>query len=317
MHKPAVTAAAIAALVTSSAVATALPASAATPPVSAPHVVAHLDLKGGQQPENITLLPDGSSVVTFALSRRIAHITTDGTVHVLATLPAPAAGSTTPVLTSPFLGGIVRAADGTFYFNYATGSADLTGVWKLRLGHTPHRIAALPADGLPNGLALDSGHLYAADSVRGTIWRVPLRGGSATAWSVGTALAPTGGFLGANGIKVHRGAVWVSNSDQGTVLRIPVGHHGKASKAHVVARDLPVIDDFAFTGRGDTLLAALDRPNEVALVKEDRTHTIVLNGQDGLQSPTSIAVRGNTFLVANAAYNTNKDPNLLQAKLTR
>jgi sugar lactone lactonase YvrE len=297
------------------------PATSAAPgsALSAPRVFAHLDLANKQQPENIALLPDGSAAVTFALSRQIAQIGQDGSVRVLATLPAPAAGAKPPVLGTPFLGGIVRADDGTLYFNYATGSADLTGVWKLSPGGTPQRLAALPANGLPNGLAREpaSGTLYVADSVLGTIWRVPAAGGTATAWAKSTALAPTGGYLGANGIKVNRGAVWATNSDQGTVLRIPLAAGGAAGPISTVATGMPIIDDFAFTGQGNTLIAALDRTNEVALVHDDGTHAIVLTGKDGLQSPTSIAVRGSDVFVASAAYNTNTDPNLLRATLSR
>jgi hypothetical protein len=50
---------------------------------------------------------------------------------------------------------------------YATGTPDLTGVWRLSPGRAPVRIAALPSTGLPNGLALNpqTGVLYIADSV--------------------------------------------------------------------------------------------------------------------------------------------------------
>jgi hypothetical protein len=37
---------------------------------------------------------------------------------------------------------------------------------------------------------------------------------------------------------------------------------------------------------------------------------------DGLQGPTSIALRGNTVYVPSAAYLTAKDPNLLVAHLS-
>lgn len=109
----------------------------------------------------------------------------------------------------------------------------------------------------------------------------------------------------------------MSDSDHGTLVRIPLTPEGAPGPIRTVASGLPVIDDFAFTGHGDTLLAALDRPDEVALVRPDGTHTIVLTGADGLESPTSIAVRGATVLVADAAYNTLTDPNLLNARLTR
>jgi DNA-binding beta-propeller fold protein YncE len=154
-----------------------------------------------QLPENIALLPDASVAATFALARQVARISQNGTVETLADLPTPAADVKTPVLGTPFLGGIVRADDGTLHFNYATGSDDLTGVWQLSPGETPRRIAALPATSLPNGLALDpsSGNLYVADSVLSTIWRVPAGGGTATAWVIGGPLAPTGGTWASTG----------------------------------------------------------------------------------------------------------------------
>ncbi|WP_030606037.1 SMP-30/gluconolactonase/LRE family protein [Streptomyces achromogenes] len=306
-----------------SAVAAALALTAAGPVAAAGaaprpdvHFVAHLDITDGQRPENITLEPGGSAVVTFAYSRQVARIGRDGTVRVLATLPEPPAGSVTPALTQPFLGGVVRTGDGTLYFVYATGGSDLTGVWRLRPGGTPQRIAALPAGALPNGLALDreEHRLYVADSVLGTVWRVPVSGGTPVRWSTAPELAADG-FLGANGIKVRDGAVWVSNLDRGTVLRIPVTRHGAAGRAETRAEDLVGIDDFAFTGRGDTLLAALNADNEVALVRADGTHTTVLTGADGIENPTSLAVRGTAAYVASGAYFTDEDPNLLAARV--
>ncbi|MEU5579308.1 hypothetical protein ABZ791_02535 [Streptomyces huasconensis] len=287
------------------------------PPVSDARVVAHLDKGDGQRPENITLGPGGTAYVTFAFSRQVARIGPDGRVRVLATLPKPQDGSTTPVLTSPFLGGIVRADDGTLYFLYATGSRDLTGVWRLRPGGTPQRIAALPPEGLPNGLALDErdAQLYATDSVLGAVWRVPARGGTPTRWATAPELARTG-FLGANGVKIHHGAAWVTNLDKGTVLRIPIARHGAAGPVEVRATGLVDIDDFAFTGRGDTLLAAINADNEVALVRPDGRHTTVLTAADGLQNPTSLAVRGSKAYVTSGAYFTDEDPNLLTARIT-
>ncbi|MFF3783905.1 hypothetical protein [Streptomyces sp. NPDC001933] len=287
-------------------------ASAASGPRPDVRFVAHLNITDGQRPENISLEPGGGADVTFAYSRQIARITPDGGVHVLATLPTPPPGSVTPALTSPFLGGVVRTHDGTLYFLYATGTSDLTGVWRLRPGGTPHRIAALPADGLPNGLAIDrhSGLLYVADSVLGTVWRVPVAGGTPIRWAAAPELWPTG-FLGANGIKIHNGAAWVSNLDKGTVLRIPLTRHGSAGRIETRATGLVGIDDIEFTGVGDTLLAAMNQDNEVALVRPDGSHSTVLTAADGLENPTSLAVRGGTAYIASGAYFTNTDPNVL------
>ncbi|WP_033279802.1 SMP-30/gluconolactonase/LRE family protein [Streptomyces sp. NRRL F-525] len=295
------------------------PASAVSAPLSDARIARHFDLAEGQTPENVVLAPDGSAYVTFAAARQIARLSPDGTTRILATLPAPADGGVhTPVLGFALTTGIVRAHDGTLYFLYATGTADLTGVWRLRLGGTPERIAALPADGLPNGLALDarSHTLYATDSVRGTVWKVPVSGGTPTAWSTAPELASTG-FLGANGLKIRGGALWVTNLDRGTVLRIPVLRDGRAGRVRTEVTGLPGIDDFAFTGRGDQLLATLNGSSEVVLVEPHGSPTTVLTAADGLQNPTSIALRGDTAYVLSAAYVTAKDPNLVLAHLNR
>ncbi|HEX5114285.1 MAG TPA: hypothetical protein VFW65_03710 [Pseudonocardiaceae bacterium] len=299
--------------------ATVAPAMAATPPVSAAHIVAHFDLAAGQQPENITLEPDGSADLSFTTAHEIARVSRTGHVSILAVLPAPPDGGVnTPLVGSARTFGIVRASDGTIFVLYNTGTADLTGLWRLRPGsHTPTRIAALPADGLANGMALDprTGQFYIADSVHGVVWRVSEHGGTPIAWASGGKLTSNGSF-GANGVKVHNGAVWVSNSQQGLLLRIPIRHCGTAGPMQTRA-SVAGIDDFVFTGQGDTALAAINGASQIALVRSNGTQSIVLSPADGLQNPTSMSVRGNTLYVASAAYSTLTDPNLLLAHLSR
>ncbi|TCR15240.1 hypothetical protein [Streptomyces sp. BK205] len=305
------TLAATAALLTSAATAT-----AADQPLSHPRIAAHFSLAAEQQPENITVDRTGSAYLTFSFARQIVRVSPDGHQQVLATLPAPAKANT-PNLGKAFVGGIARADDGTLYVTYATGTADLTGVWAVRPGGRPHRIAALPADGLPNGLALDGREqrLYVTDSVHGVIYRLPADGGKAIVWARGEALEPST-FAGANGLKLHDGAVWATNLDKGTVLRIPITPRGTAGAIQVRATGMPSIDDFAFTGHGDALLAARD-DNQVDLIRPDGTHTAVLTSADGLQTPTSVAVHRGKVYVPSAAYLTNADPNLLVAHLDR
>ena len=252
-------------------------AGAAGRPVSDPRIIAHLDFSRGQTPENVALEPDGSADVTLAVAAQVAQVSRSGAVRVLAQLARPAGGAACPVLGS-LLGataltvGITRDHGGSLYVALCTGSPDLQGIWRISRSGSMARVAALPADGIPNGIALDQRHgvIYVADSLLSTVWRVTVASGAVSAWASGAQLAPDGG-LGANGLKLHGGAIWVSNTQLGTLLRIPVRRDGFAGPIQTKATGLSGIDDFAFTGRGNRapILAAINRFNRVVLIQHD------------------------------------------------
>ncbi|MFE2738227.1 hypothetical protein [Streptomyces sp. NPDC059349] len=319
------------------------PTSAAVaPPLSDARVVAHYTFNNEiqQTPENIVLEPDGTADMTFSLSRQVVHATNRGASYaVRATLPAVSEPHT-PILGQAAVMGIARASDGTLYVNYATGTSE-TGIWRISPGRLPVQIAHLPnpTHALPNGLALDEKRrvLYVADTVGAVVWRVPQAGGTPRVWASGAALQPSPGAslpAGPNGLRVHNGAVWVSNTTQGTLLRIPALRDGSAGKIQTRATGLDWIDDFAFTGTGDTVLSTLVAGNKtstlpngdtgsVVLVYPNGSHKTVLTHQDGLNTPSSVAVSaqgrlGKTVYVLSAAYfSSPPDPNLLRARLNR
>ncbi|MFF2045450.1 hypothetical protein ACFVVX_34035 [Kitasatospora sp. NPDC058170] len=295
----------------------ATPAVAVAPPLSQPRIVAHFDLAQGLQPENIAVEPDGSVDLTLSFARQVGRVSPDGQLTVLATLPAPAQAAT-PLIGAAVASGLARAHDGTLYFAYATGTGDLTGVWRLCPGGEPERISAFPANSLPNGLALDerAGLLYSADSALGLVRTVPVGGGAPTVWSDDALLKPVTAF-GANGLKLHAGAVWVGNTDTGTLLRVPIGADGVAGPVEPRATGLAGLDDFAFPGAGDELIAALNPSSEAVFIAADGSRHTVLTAADGLSNPTSVGICGDTVYVPSAAFFTLTDPNLLAAKLER
>ncbi|GAA3063712.1 hypothetical protein GCM10017562_31600 [Streptomyces roseofulvus] len=296
------------------------PASAGDPTVTDPRVVAHFLFAEGENAENIALEPDGSADITFAGAHRVVRVTREGVRTPVASLP-DVPGAQTPVGGAVALG-IARAHDGTLYVTYVTGTKE-TGVWRVPPGGgTPEQIGFFPAGAFPNGLALDEkcGTLYTADTRLGVVWSLPVTGGEPTVWATGAALEPTGQVpFGANGVKLHDGAVWVSNTARGTLLRIPVRKDLTAGPVETRATGLDFIDDFAFTGHGDTVLAALIMSDRLELVRPDGTHKTVLTAADGLDNPTSVAVRHKTVYVNSAAFfNTlDPDPNLLLATLSK
>jgi hypothetical protein len=196
----------------------AIPAFASSFPVTGARIVAHFDFTAGQQPENITLEPNGDADVTFAYAHQVARVTPQGKITVLATLPAATSGTAAA-------SGIARTSDGTLYVNYIDIGGTESGIWRIGRNGGAEQVAALPDAGFLNGLALDpgTGALFTVDSFSGTVWKVWPRTGKAEVWASGQDLQPTapGGF-GVNGLKVHDRSVWVSNSSQGTLLRIPM-----------------------------------------------------------------------------------------------
>jgi len=295
------------------------PAEAAAVSLSEPRIVAHFDRSAGQVAESVVVEPEGSTDIGLILSRQVAHVAPSGQIAVLATMPEPAdGGADTPGTGVPNVTGIERTHDGTLYFLYSAGDDRLTGLWRLRAGDSPDRIAAFPAESFLNGLAQDdrTGRFYVTDSTQGRVWQVGPGGGTPTVWASGPDLAPIG-FFGANGIKVHNGAVWVSNIDHGSILRIPLTGHGSAGPVQTRASGLTSVDDFAFTGHGDQLLAALNVPSQLVLVTPGKATRVVLDGSDGLNNTTAVAVDKGTVYVTSGALTTGGDSNLLTAHLDR
>ncbi|AQU70118.1 hypothetical protein [Streptomyces niveus] len=111
-------------------------------------------------PENITVNPDASVTLSLIVDHagqrpRLIRISASGHRTVLVT-GQPGYG----------IIGNLQGGDGTVYYNVWSESPERAGAWNLPPGGQPRRIAALPADGLPNGLTLApaGGTLYAADS---------------------------------------------------------------------------------------------------------------------------------------------------------
>jgi hypothetical protein len=289
-------------------------ATVAANPVSNPRILIHYDADKGEQPENIIAEPDGHLIVTLDFVRQIARLTPDGVQEVLATLPAPPdGGADVPVTHTALATGLVRTAGGTIHLGYVAGDARFTGIWRLEADTTPRRVTALPADSFPNGMAVDerSGALYIADSIRGAIWRAPIGGGNVKVWAAGEELAPIT-ILGANGLKVHGGFVFVSNSDHKTLLRYPIRSNGAAGPVQTVASG-HALDDFTFVEDTDVVAAALNLENEVALIRPDGSFQILLTAAEGLQTPSAVLVRSGRIYVLSSAHFTHVDPNILVA----
>jgi hypothetical protein len=112
--------------------------------------------------------------------------------------------------------------------------------------------------------------------------------------------------------------VWVSNTDHGAIVEIPIRADGSAGPIRTVVTGLAgEVDDFTVLGRDDTILAALNPSSQVVLIGPGGQPQVVLTAADGLSNPTDVAVQGDSIYVTSAAYFTRHNPNLLVARLDR
>jgi hypothetical protein len=294
--------------------------------VSDVRTVATFDYAAGEIPENITANPDGSVTLSLLGSCAVCERT-----HGPQLMRIDASGQRTVLVTGQVgeaISGNTRGSDGTVYYAlWAPGNAARNGVYKLLGDGTPQRVAALPADSGPNGLAVDPAGrtLYIADSLKGTIWSVPVSGGSPAPWLTDAALAPVPTEalpIGANGLRFHNGALWVSNFNKGTLLRVPVTTTGAAGHIRQVAGGLPSIDDLSFlTPRSDVVFAAQNGsssqngPDRVVVIYPNGTYKPVLTSADGLASPSATAVRGDQLYITNGGVPEPHDPKLQTARI--
>jgi hypothetical protein len=267
---------------------------------------ATFDYAAGEIPENITVNPDGSVTLSLLGSCAVCART-----HAPELMRISASGQRTVLATGQLgeaISGNTRGSDGTVYYSiFSPADAARNGVYKVLSDGTSQRVAALPAGSGPNGLAIAGNTLYIADSFQATIWSVPVSGGSVTPWLTDAALAPvvTEALpIGANGLRSHNGALWVSNFNKGTLLRVPVTSTGTPGPIRQVTSGLPNIDDFSFlTPWTDVVFVAQNgsssqnAPDRILVVYPNGTTKAVLTSADGLASPSATAVRGNQLYI--------------------
>src|SRR5260370_1340459 len=167
-------------------------------------------------------------------------------------------------------------------------------------------------------MTLDEGtqNMYFVDSIKGAVYRAPMGGGVATVWAQTPELARLT-FLGANGIHVREDAIWVSNTDQGTIVRFPIQGDGNAGSPTIVASGLVGIDDFAFLSSDRGIVAAMNAPNGVVLIGRHGSVTTLADSANGTENPTTVLFQGRDIYVANGAYHTGVDPNLMLIQLSQ
>ncbi|MDP9365518.1 MAG: ester cyclase, partial [Chloroflexota bacterium] len=255
----------------------AMPAPDAAPPAIVPTTeIAAFPNQIENGMESVAVAADGTIYVT-AVGGEIRTVAADGTWATFARFA--------------FVGNLAAAADGALYATAADAPGAPIAVWRFEPGRDPECWGTLAGAVGPNGIALDDrGNVFVADSTLGVVWRIPTGGGEATRWAASDLLAPRpflATFPGANGVELFGGALYVSNPDRMTIVRVPVLADGTAGEPEVWASGVG-IDDFAFDVRGN-LYGTTHPFNTVVRVRPDGTRETVAAAAEGVVGPTAAA----------------------------
>lgn len=190
---------------------------------------------------------------------------------------------------SPFFAWTIDFRDNTTFHGITDGQET-----KHNINIT--QIAQLTSALLPNGVASIPGNpdaVLIADSFAGLVWRLDIQTGShKVAVKVPEMSAPTnssGGVVGINGIKMHLGYLYWTNSATVKIYRVKLDrdgfHKGNGTAAVETVADLSsqatFLDDFAIDDDG-VIWVVTNSDNTLFAVKEDNKAVLVGGGKTEL-----------------------------------
>jgi sugar lactone lactonase YvrE len=226
----------------------------------------------------------GDAYVGLALLGEVRSIPVEGGA------PSPYAQVEGLPIDNAFATGLAFDAAGRLYVAVPSFVPDpVPGVYRAPDGGgTATLFATDPAMVFPSDLAFDAaGDLYVTDSMAATVFKVaadgtvtafaqdPLFAGDKTICGNDQALFD----IGANGLVVTSDALYVANTDQATIVAVPIDAGGNAGTPAVLAGPdcaaLGGIDGIALAADG-TFHAALNRQGAIATVGASGTIEVAL-----------------------------------------
>jgi len=219
----------------------------------------------------------------------LTRISPDGNETVLVEYPE-----------GPAIAGLTVDSEGGVYFALPNPGQPDVGVYRVT-DDGAERIPGTEGMVVPNGLAFDDeGNLYATDSILGSIWRMAPDGSSeAEPWISHELLAGCSeeDAVGANGIALWEGGFYVANTANGLLLYVPILEGGSAGEPEVIAgnpecnpgEELYGMDGIAVDVDGNVYALLVLQHKLVRIDPDDGTITLLLDEEDGLWNPASLA----------------------------
>jgi sugar lactone lactonase YvrE len=259
--------------------------------------VVNFDPSKGELPEGLVIVGSVAKVGFAPTGGVVSVPLAGGTAKPFASLPPP------PPNTSLMTGLTVDAA-GNLYGALVSFTPDAqAGVYKAPAsGGAATLFASVPEMIFPNGFAwTDDGTLLVADSAFGGVFAVA-PDGNTTQWLQDPNLAgePTacGGMasdlsIGANGIIRDGQTVYVSSTNKGVLVKVPIASDGSAGQVSVVAGpdcSIAGIDGIALDDDG-TVIGAINKQNKLVRIDGSGKITTLVDGGK-LDFPASLAFAG-------------------------
>jgi sugar lactone lactonase YvrE len=237
-------------------------------------------------PEGVAVDKRGAVYVTFPFLGELRRVDRNGTEHLVATLPT--GGGFGPL-------GLTPDAPGNLYVGVVTTSAATQGVYRVTPEGMSARLPGTEAIAFANDVTFgDRGTLYVADSV-GKVWRIP-KGGSAELFLESPLLVGNGslglGFpVGANGITYRHGTLYVTVTEQSSIVAIPVRPDGSAGEPSMLVQDPALFgaDGVELDVHGNLFVSVIAQSTLVHVASDTLAITTLLDGSDGLDFPSTAA----------------------------
>jgi len=199
----------------------------------------------------------GSWLVTIPSHNRVDRVDPDGKQHTVAELPNAVTGIATIGVGTFALSGVMGGAGWQLVrIEDSPGGTGGSG-GAVHAADTATVVCDLPDLRLGNGLAWDGHRLLAVDSALGHLVAIDPVAGTSAVWLAHELLGPlepNSPLPGANGIAVHDGYVYVTNSARALLVRSPLTSDDPAGELAVVAAHLAA-DDFDIDPGGRCYLA--------------------------------------------------------------
>lgn len=236
--------------------------------------------------ENLAIAPTGELFVTNHEAGEIVKVGLDQNLTTYAKLDGK-------------VGGIALIGDNRFLVN----GWNALGVPFIAIlsNRDVQFLQTLPEAMFLNGITpITSNHYLMADSYRGAIWSFDVSTQITNLWLEHPLLTrndTTSTFPAANGLKRFGDYLYVSNTQQMLLLRIPLDANLHPQEPEVFVSGTN-IDDFAFDQDGN-LYGATHVYNSVIRIDRDRNTTIIAQAEQGVTGCTAVAFHNTGLYVVN------------------